>query len=237
MIALLLICLADLDKAVNLSRSHSHEASEAIMEKLKENNVTYRFYRMINAYKLNDKEGVLKWADSIIYAFSDEEVPIRYHDMAIILKADVELWQDGLGDISREMTRVTDRLKNGYGGKQTQKMQKDILDRLGKMIKDEEDKRDAAAKAAQDKEAGSKKEGSTPSAGVSETPASDVVQGGESGTGGIDPKRVKEIADVWGKLPEKERASALRELTRKMPPKDRAVIEAYFRELAKRSGK
>ena len=51
----------------------------------------------------------------------------------------------------------------------------------------------------------------------------------------MDKKKVKEIADVWGKLPEKERAKALVELTRGMPAKDRAVIEAYFKELAKKT--
>jgi len=51
----------------------------------------------------------------------------------------------------------------------------------------------------------------------------------------VDSKRVKEIAEVWGKLPERERARALVELTRGMPAKDRAVIEAYFRELQKKS--
>jgi hypothetical protein len=51
----------------------------------------------------------------------------------------------------------------------------------------------------------------------------------------VDSKKVKEIAEVWGKLPEKERVAALRELTRNMPAKDRAVIEAYFRELQKKS--
>jgi len=53
----------------------------------------------------------------------------------------------------------------------------------------------------------------------------------------VDTKKVKEIAEVWGKLPEKERAQALRDLTRSMPPRDRAVIEAYFRELQKKSTK
>jgi len=55
--------------------------------------------------------------------------------------------------------------------------------------------------------------------------------------GEVDQKKVKEIADLWGKLPEKERAKALVELTRGMPAKDRAVIEAYFKELAKKSSK
>jgi hypothetical protein len=53
----------------------------------------------------------------------------------------------------------------------------------------------------------------------------------------VDTKKVKEIAEVWGKLPEKERAQAIRDLTRGMPAKDRAVIEAYLKELQKRSGK
>jgi len=53
--------------------------------------------------------------------------------------------------------------------------------------------------------------------------------------GEVDTRKVKEIADVWGKLPEKERAKALVELTRDMPAKDRAVIEAYFKELAKKT--
>jgi hypothetical protein len=48
---------------------------------------------------------------------------------------------------------------------------------------------------------------------------------------------VKEVAENWGKLPAKERAAALRELTRNMPAKDRAIIEAYFRELQKKSSK
>ena len=59
--------------------------------------------------------------------------------------------------------------------------------------------------------------------------------GTAKGKGDVDSKRVKEIADVWGKLPEKERARAMVELTRGMPAKDRAVIEAYFKELSKKA--
>jgi hypothetical protein len=60
--------------------------------------------------------------------------------------------------------------------------------------------------------------------------------GSASGTGDIDKKRIKEIAEVWGKLPEKERARAMVELTRGLPAKDRAVIEEYFRKLQQMSG-
>lgn len=68
---------------------------------------------------------------------------------------------------------------------------------------------------------------------MSSSPMEDTMGGTASGTGQVDAKRVKEVAEMWGKLPEKDRAEALRGLTRGLPPKDRAVIEAYFRELQK----
>ena len=52
----------------------------------------------------------------------------------------------------------------------------------------------------------------------------------------MEIKRVKEIAEVWGKLPEKERAKAMMELTKDLPPRYREVIEEYFKTLAKRLG-
>ena len=54
-----------------------------------------------------------------------------------------------------------------------------------------------------------------------------------SGPGHVDPKRIKEMAEVWGKLPERERAKAMLELTREMPARYREVIERYFKELAR----
>lgn len=53
------------------------------------------------------------------------------------------------------------------------------------------------------------------------------------GPGKVDPKRLKGLAQEWGKLPEKERAAAMAELTRDMPPRYREVIEKYFKDLAK----
>ena len=41
------------------------------------------------------------------------------------------------------------------------------------------------------------------------------------------------LAENWGKLPEKERARALLELTRDMPARHRELIENYFKNLAK----
>jgi hypothetical protein len=68
-------------------------------------------------------------------------------------------------------------------------------------------------------------------------PLQDSQLGGISGQGKVDMKKFKEIADVWGRLPEKERARAMVELTRGMPPKYRDAIETYFKELQNRSNK
>ena len=54
-----------------------------------------------------------------------------------------------------------------------------------------------------------------------------------SGPGVVDPKKLQHLAQNWGKLPEKERAKAMMELTRDMPPRYREVIERYFKDLAK----
>ena len=62
------------------------------------------------------------------------------------------------------------------------------------------------------------------------------VAGGVQGKGEVDVKKVKELSEVWGKLPEKERARAMVELTRGMPPKYRDAIEAYFKQLNTKSG-
>ena len=54
-----------------------------------------------------------------------------------------------------------------------------------------------------------------------------------AGPGKVDPKKLKGLAQEWGKLPEKERAAAMADLTREMPPRYREVIEKYFKDLAK----
>src|SRR4029078_11019926 len=69
----------------------------------------------------------------------------------------------------------------------------------------------------------------------SSSPQQDTQGGTASGTGDIDKKRIKEIADVWGKLPEKEREKVMQELRQKLPAKDRAIIDAYLAETTQRS--
>jgi hypothetical protein len=57
-----------------------------------------------------------------------------------------------------------------------------------------------------------------------------------SGPGVVDPKKLQNLAQNWGKLPEKERAKAMMELTKDLPPRYREVIENYFKTLARSQG-
>lgn len=225
----LVLTTTDLDKAYILSRDGDHEGSELILKKEKSSEPAYAFYRLVNAFKLNRKTEGIKWADTIIYWFGDN-MPQRYHDLAIIMKADMQTWKDDfddLEDISREMTKITDRLKHLKGGGQTQQMQKDVLARLDKMIKDLEDKKNS--ENAKNEEEKNKQILPMP------IPPPESVPTPEQGTGQVDKKKIREITEVWGKLPEKERARAIVGLVRNLPPKDRAVIENYLKALQRRS--
>jgi hypothetical protein len=112
-------------------------------------------------------------------------------------------------------------------------MQKSVADRLERMIKKEEKAReDAIAKAMAEAEGKLEKieQGVRP-------PADTTPSRLPNASGVVESKRVKEIANVWGTLPDKERARALLELTRQMPAKDRTIVEAYFKELNRRTSR
>ena len=179
---------------------------------------------MVNNYKLNQRKEGIEWADKILFFSYSEEVPLRYLDMARIMKADMENWDEGLDEISREMRIARDRIKNRKAGAETQRVQKEILAKLDKHIKDlEKQQADAQAQAEQE---------GKPKTEQAQNPPQDTPNPQLPPTSGqVDHRKVKELAQVWGKLPEKERTRALVELTRSLPPKDKAVVEKYFKEL------
>jgi hypothetical protein len=56
-----------------------------------------------------------------------------------------------------------------------------------------------------------------------------VTQGGP---GYVDPKKLKNLVENWGKLPPREQARALQELTQGMSNRHREAIENYLRNIA-----
>ncbi len=159
------------------------------------------------------------------------DAPERYRMVAALMQFDMLTWQDkDLGWVARKMDNIQRRLDMSRGGPKTRKMQKEVLLRLDEMIKQLENQANGNCQC---------NGGSCPNGGPKNGPNSmkgpkpleDSQLGGMSGPGKVDPKKFKELAEVWGKLPEKERAKALVGLTRELDPRYREAIEAYFKKL------
>ena len=54
--------------------------------------------------------------------------------------------------------------------------------------------------------------------------------------GTVDEKKLRKLAEEWGKLPQAERAKAIQEITRDLPAKYKPIIEEYFKSLNKLNG-
>jgi hypothetical protein len=199
----------------------------------------YYFHKAVCEYELMLKDQADNSIDRLLVDVTD--APERYRMVAALMHLDMLTWQEkDLGWIARKMDNIQRRLDLKRGGKHTQKMQKEVLVRLDELIKEIENKQKNGSGSGQNDgncPPGQQPGQDAPGTDKSSNPQKDTQGGTANGTGQVDQKKVKEIAEVWGKLPEKERARALVELTRGMPARDRAVIEAYFRELAKKSSK
>ena len=170
------------------------------------------------------------------------DAPERYKMVAALMHFDMMTWKDkDLGAIARKMDIVERRLELARGGPQTQKTQKEIVDRLDELIKQLENQQ----KQQQQQGGGGGNGGQCPEGGQpgnqqgqpgnntrSTNPQDDSRGGNGGGPGMVDPKEFQKLVQNWGKLPEKERADALRNLTRGAPPQYRELIENYFRKLA-----
>ncbi len=171
--------------------------------------------------------------DSIVRLLEDvSEVPERYKMVAVLMHFDMQSWQDkDLGWIARKMENIHRRLNLTRGGEKTQKIEREVVVRLNEMIKEmENQKKGNCSGGGNCPNGGEKQDG--PNSMKPGNPLDDSRLGGISGPGTVDNKKFKELAQVWGKLPEKERAKAMVELTRDLPPKYRDAIEAYLKGIA-----
>jgi hypothetical protein len=195
------------------------------------------FHKAVCEYQLMLKDRAEASIDRLLVDVNDS--PERYRMVAALMHFDMLTWQEkDLGWIARKMGNIQRRLDLERGGKKTQKEQKEVLVRLDEMIKELENKQKCSGGCCNGGNCPNGSDGADgPGTGTPSSPQKDSNGGTANGPGEVDLKKVKETAEAWGKLPEKERAQAMRDLIRTLPAKDRAVIEAYLREIQKRSGK
>jgi hypothetical protein len=191
----------------------------------------YYFHKAVAEHAMTQKKDATFSITRLLEDVAD--APERYKMVATLMFVDMQGWKDeekDLGHIARLMDNSERRLDLSRGGPKTQEIQKKIVFRLDELIKDIENqmKNGAAAQCP-----GGQNQGP---GGQGPMPMQDSQIATNSGPGLVDPKKLQNLAANWGKLPEKERAKAMMELTKDLPPRYREVIENYFKTLARSQG-
>jgi len=198
----------------------------------------YFFHKAVCEHALMLREKADGDIDRLLVDVS--ESPERYRMVASMMHYDMLTWQEkDLGWISRKMDNIQRRLDLKRGGKQTQRMQKEVLVRLDEMIKELENQQKGSGQGnGGNCPSGGQQPGDGPNSNPNPSaPQHDTKGGVTSGQGEVEKKRVREVAEVWGKLPEKEREKIREELRNKMSAKDRAMLESYIKEMQNRNAK
>jgi len=175
--------------------------------------------------------------------------PDRYKTVATLMLLDMHTWKDkDLGDIARKMENIERRLDIARGGPETQRQQREVLNRLDELIKKLENSNKNKKKPGDGPPGppgegppgngdqcpdGGQKPGNGPPDGVPPptNPAQDIGNPKGSNTGNADQVKFKKLVSDWGRLPPSEQRRALQELTNGMSPRHREAIENYFRNL------
>jgi hypothetical protein len=187
----------------------------------------YFFVRAVAEHALLLKNEAFRSIVGVVEDVAD--APDRYKIVSLLMLYDMQTWKDkDLGWIARKMDNIERRLELARGGPQTQKMQTEVVRRLDEIIKELENQQKENSNGG-----ACPNGGQIPGGGVNPSqPMPDSYPATNPGPGNIGPKRLQDYAKQWGKLPEKDRAKAMAELTRDMPPRYREVIENYFKKVA-----
>lgn len=222
---------AQLELANVYTTSGDYERSNAILDKVPANYMNYNQYhycRSINYFKQNDKANAAKHLRYLADSFTPLQQR-RQQALVSMMMFDIQNWgKDDLGDIGRDMGTIQDRLNLSNADGKTQKIQKEVVAKLDKFIKEQEDK----ANGGGDGKSGDGK--TKPGQGSTLTPsgpaADSLVMGGE-GKGLVTEKKLRQVAENWGSLPPMERAKVVQEVTRDIPAKYKPMVDEYFKAL------
>lgn len=190
----------------------------------------YAYLKAVNHFALNEKKEAEKWIQNLEDSFNP--LPRRYQAMINVMKEDIKIWKEGdLNDIVRDMKRSGTRLVNAKAGEKTQEVQKQVITKLDKLIKEQEDAKNNMNAKLNGKGDGSKNP--QPGQGDKQSPdaATDSNVMGGNGEGKVDEKKLRQLADNWGTLPPEERAKAVMDVQRDLPAKYKPMIEEYFKSL------
>jgi hypothetical protein len=203
---------------------------------------SYLFHRAVCEHAMLRKSEATKTVMRLLeegHAIS----PDRYTTVATLILLDMHTWKDkDLGDIARKMENIRRRLDIARGGPETQRQEREVLNRLDEMIKKLENQNKKKKKPGDGGGGGGDGDqecpdgqpgGSGPPKGVNPptSPATDAGDPGGASTGKVDEKKFAKLVADWGRLPPREQQRALQEITLGMSPRHREAIENYFKSL------
>jgi hypothetical protein len=191
---------------------------------------TYFFHRAVAEYSLIQKENARRSIDRLLNEVA--EAPERYKTVATLMLMDMLTWKDkSLDDIARKMASSGRRLELGRGGPITQKIQRDIVNRLDELIKALE-KKSAHGVGPNGGGCPDGSSGRQPGGADGGQPKDDSDISITTGDGKVNTQRLRKIAARWGSMPEKDRQKILQDLTRDMSDKNAQAIITYFKRLS-----
>lgn len=214
----------------------------------------YLFHRAVCEHAMLQKPEATKTIQRLLDG-AGSIAPERYRIVATLMLLDMHTWKDkDLADIGRKMENIERRLEIARGGPETQRQQREVLNRLDELIKklenaDKNKKKkpgDGPPKPGPDgppgppsdngdqcPDGGAQPGPSGPPKGTnpSKNPAQDMNDAGGQSTGNLKHEQFKKLVADWGRLPPREQQRALVELTAGMSPRHAEAIRAYFRNL------
>jgi hypothetical protein len=177
------------------------------------------FYKSIAQHQLIQKQACLESAQKLLE--NETELPLRYAMLSKLMVADIQpLQEDSLDEIARLMNDIRRRQKLYRAGMRVRGEEEEVIRKLDKLIEQIQQHRQNMQQQQQ----------SSPQDSAQKPLDESRVAGGQ-GEGKTNTKSLSEGGD-WGDLPQQDRAAALAEMGKDLPPHYRAVIEEYFRKLA-----
>ena len=193
----------------------------------------YYFHKAVAEHALLQKKDA---ANSIARLLDDvAEAPERYKMVATLMFFDMQGWKDDdkdLSQIARLMDNSERRLDLGRAGPKTQELQKKIVFRLDELIKDLENQSKNGSQCQCP--GGVPQQG--PGSNTPEFSRSKIARSKPTPAPAWSIRRSSSTSPRFGaSCRRKERAKAMMEMTKDLPPRYREVIENYFKTLARSS--
>jgi hypothetical protein len=206
-----------------LAQNQFYDEALAHFRELDDSNVidpvTLLFYRGLMEHQLLQRDDCVKTMERLLE--QEENLPRRFGVLSKMMIADIRpLEPDSLDEISRLMSDIRRRTELHRSGQNVRKQEQDVIEKLDKLIE-----------SLESQQAQQQPGGNAPS-----SPMEDSFNAGGRADG--DVARKKQIdGGNWGNLPPAQRAAALAEIAKDLPPHYRSVIEEYFRQLANESNR